>query len=85
MVAEVEATDNDDPLEGNNAQLVYSIEKNVIDEASGSPIFAIDNQRGRITTALSALDREKTQRYSIQVVATDGGGLKGEWYTLWPY
>nr|XP_053635865.1 putative neural-cadherin 2 isoform X3 [Cherax quadricarinatus] len=76
-VAQVSATDNDDPREGHNARLVYSLEKNVIDEASGRPIFAVDSQVGLITTALCCLDREKTQRYAIQVVATDGGGLKG--------
>ncbi|XP_068212484.1 putative neural-cadherin 2 [Palaemon carinicauda] len=76
-VAQVAATDNDDPREGHNARLVYSLEKNVIDEASGRPIFAVDSDSGLITTALCCLDREKTQRYSIQVVATDGGGLKG--------
>ncbi|XP_069183734.1 putative neural-cadherin 2 isoform X2 [Procambarus clarkii] len=76
-VAQVSATDNDDPREGHNARLVYSLEKNVIDEASGRPIFAVDSHLGLITTALCCLDREKTQRYAIQVVATDGGGLKG--------
>ncbi|KAK8730326.1 hypothetical protein OTU49_008218, partial [Cherax quadricarinatus] len=76
-VIQVVATDHDDPKEGQNAQLVYSLEKNAIDEATGSPIFTIDTHLGLITTALCCLDREKTQRYSIQVVATDGGGLKG--------
>ncbi|XP_069941535.1 putative neural-cadherin 2 isoform X3 [Cherax quadricarinatus] len=76
-VAQVSATDNDDPREGQNARLVYSLEKNVIDETSGRPIFAVDSEKGLITTALCCLDREKTQRYAIQVVATDGGGLKG--------
>ncbi|XP_050723500.1 putative neural-cadherin 2 isoform X2 [Eriocheir sinensis] len=77
IVAHMMATDPDDPKEGNNARLVYSLEKNVIDETSGSPIFAIDSELGVISTALCCLDREKTQRYVIQVVATDGGGLKG--------
>ncbi|XP_068212787.1 putative neural-cadherin 2 [Palaemon carinicauda] len=81
-VAQVAATDNDDPREGHNARLVYSLEKNVIDEASGRPIFAVDSDSGLITTALCCLDREKTQRYSIQVVATDGGGLKGNYHHL---
>ncbi|XP_069195930.1 putative neural-cadherin 2 [Procambarus clarkii] len=76
-VIRVVATDHDDPGEGQNAQLLYSLEKNVIDEATGSPIFTIDTQLGLISTALCCLDREKTQRYAIQVVATDGGGLKG--------
>lgn len=78
-VAQVSASDNDDPREGHNARLIYSLEKNVIDEGSGRPIFAVDSRRGLITTALCCLDREKTQRYALQVVATDGGGLKGGW------
>lgn len=78
VVARMLATDPDDPNEGNNARLVYSLEKNVIDETSGSPIFTIDSERGVISTALCCLDREKTPQYIIQVVATDGGGLKGE-------
>lgn len=76
-MAQVLARDNDDHWEGNNAHLTYSLEKNVIDEASGRPIFTVDSDRGLITTALCCLDREKTPRYAIQVVATDGGGLKG--------
>ena len=77
-VIKVEATDHDDPREGQNAQLTYSLEKNVIDESSGSPILTIHTRTGLITTALCCLDREKTPQYEIQVVATDGGGLKGE-------
>ncbi|XP_050723127.1 putative neural-cadherin 2 isoform X2 [Eriocheir sinensis] len=76
-VTRVEATDYDDPQEGDNAKVTFSLEKNAIDEASGRPIFAIDGELGVISTALCCLDREKTQRYVIQVVATDGGGLKG--------
>ncbi|XP_045113360.1 putative neural-cadherin 2 isoform X2 [Portunus trituberculatus] len=76
-VAQVSALDNDDHWEGHNARLVYSLEKNVIDENSGRPIFAVNSERGLIKTALCCLDREKTPRYVIQVVATDGGGLKG--------
>ncbi|KAK8406887.1 hypothetical protein O3P69_007442 [Scylla paramamosain] len=76
-VIQVEATDHDDPREGQNAQLTYSLEKNVIDESSGSPILTIHTRTGLITTALCCLDREKTPQYEIQVVATDGGGLKG--------
>ncbi|XP_050738814.1 putative neural-cadherin 2 isoform X2 [Eriocheir sinensis] len=76
-VIQVEATDHDDPREGQNAKVTYSLEKNVIDESSGSPILTIHTRTGLITTALCCLDREKTQQYEIQVVATDGGGLKG--------
>ena len=70
------ATDYDDPNEGTNARLKYSIEKNVVNE-SGKPIFEIEEDTGVIKTAVCCLDREKTPEYSIQVVATDGGGLKG--------
>nr|XP_045618159.1 putative neural-cadherin 2 [Procambarus clarkii] len=76
-VVQVVATDHDDPQEADNAKVTYSLEKNAVDESSGSPIFSIDSQLGLITTALCCLDREKTQRYTVQVVATDGGGLKG--------
>lgn len=51
----------------------------MIDEETGRPIFTVDGQDGVISTAICCLDREKAQRYAIQVVATDGGGLKGEW------
>ncbi|XP_063593784.1 putative neural-cadherin 2 [Penaeus indicus] len=76
-VTQVSATDYDDPLESTNAILTYAVEKNVIDELTGQPIFTIDPNTGRITTALCCLDREKTPTYAIQVVASDGGGLKG--------
>lgn len=71
------AVDYDDPNEGSNAKLTYSIEKNVIDENTGMPIFEIESETGVIKTAVPGLDREKTPDYSIQVVAMDGGGLKG--------
>ncbi|XP_046994515.1 neural-cadherin-like [Schistocerca americana] len=77
IVLNVTAVDNDDPYEGLNAKITYSIEKNVVDETSGSAIFMIDSDSGEIRTAICCLDRERTPRYSIQVVATDGGGLQG--------
>ena len=44
------------------------------------PLFSsIDAASGEIRTARCCLDRESTQRYTMQVVATDGGGLKGEY------
>lgn len=72
------AVDYDDPNEGTNAKLIYSIEKNVIEEETGSPIFEIESETGVIKTAVCCLDRERTPDYSIQVVAMDGGGLKGK-------
>ena len=77
VVMTMTAVDYDDPNEGTNAKLTYSIEKNVIDENTGMPIFEIESETGVIKTAVPGLDREKTPDYSIQVVAMDGGGLKG--------
>ncbi|XP_023290813.1 neural-cadherin isoform X1 [Orussus abietinus] len=77
VVMTMTAVDYDDPSESTNAKLVYSIEKNVIEEDTGSPIFEIESETGVIKTAVCCLDRERTPDYSIQVVAMDGGGLKG--------
>ncbi|XP_034471954.1 putative neural-cadherin 2 [Drosophila innubila] len=76
-VMTMSAIDYDDPNESTNAKLIYSIEKNVIEEETGAPIFEIEPETGRIKTAVCCLDRERTPDYSIQVVAMDGGGLKG--------
>lgn len=77
-VLSMTAIDYDDPEEGGNADILYSIEKNVVEEDTGLPIFEIDSKTGLITTAVCCLDRERTPDYVIQVVAVDGGGLKGE-------
>nr|CAH0107913.1 unnamed protein product [Daphnia galeata] len=77
VVMTMTAVDYNDPNEGSNAKLTYSIEKNVIDEKTGMPIFEIESETGVIKTAVPGLDREKTPDYSIQVVAMDGRGLKG--------
>ncbi|XP_069186784.1 putative neural-cadherin 2 [Procambarus clarkii] len=76
-VGVVWAWDADDEQEGTNAHLTYSIEKNVIEERSGQAIFAINPETGLVRTAICCLDRETTPEYHIQVVAVDGGGLKG--------
>lgn len=76
------AIDYDDVNEGTNAKILYSIEKNVIEEESGTSIFEIDKDTGEIKTSICCLDRERTPDYSIQVVATDGGGLKGIYYYI---
>ena len=52
-------------------RLRYSIEKNVIDENTGTPIFEIEEDTGVIKTAVCCLDREKTPDYSIQVTANN--------------
>ena len=77
VVMAMTAVNYNDPNEGSNAKLTYSIEKNVIDENTGMPIFEIESETGVIKTAVPGLDREKTPDYSIQVVAMDGKGLKG--------
>ena len=77
LVAVAKAIDVDDPEEGDNAKLTYSLDKNVIDEETGEAIFIVDSSSGEIRTSLCCLDREKTHHYNIQVVASDGGGLKG--------
>nr|XP_045603729.1 putative neural-cadherin 2 isoform X2 [Procambarus clarkii]XP_045603730.1 putative neural-cadherin 2 isoform X2 [Procambarus clarkii] len=76
-VGVVWAWDADDEKEGTNALLTYTIEKNVMEERSGQAIFAINPETGLVRTAICCLDRETTPEYHIQVVAVDGGGLKG--------
>ncbi|XP_047002770.1 neural-cadherin-like [Schistocerca americana] len=77
FVMNMTAVDTDDMQQGGNAKIRYSIEKNAIDDASGNSIFEINPTTGEIRTAICCLDRERTAYYSIQVVASDGGGLKG--------
>ncbi|XP_068212828.1 putative neural-cadherin 2 [Palaemon carinicauda] len=76
-VIKISALDADDPDEGRNARLRYSIEKNALQEKSGEPVFKVEPRTGLITTAVCCLDRETTPEYHIQVAATDGGGLRG--------
>lgn len=77
IVMTITAVDYDDEAERNNAKLFYSIEKNVIEEDTGLPIFEVEKETGVIRTAVCCLDREKTPDYLIKIVAIDGGGLKG--------
>ena len=72
------AVDYDDVEEGTNAKLKYSIEKNVIDENTGTPIFEIEEESGVIKTAVCCLDREKTPDYSIQVSGQNCGARRGK-------
>ncbi|XP_047738868.1 protocadherin-16-like [Hyalella azteca] len=76
-VAVVTAHDADDPHEGDNARLSYSLLKNVIDERSRLPMFTVDRQTGALRTAVCCLDREHTSSYGLVLAATDGGGLQG--------
>uniref|UniRef100_A0A182V0Q2 Cadherin domain-containing protein n=1 Tax=Anopheles merus TaxID=30066 RepID=A0A182V0Q2_ANOME len=72
-VMTIKDEDYDDIDEGINAKVIYSIEKNAIEEDTGLLIFDINPDTGLITTAVCCLDREKTPDYSLQIVATDGG------------
>lgn len=73
-IVQVHANDAD---EGANAHVVYSIERNQVDDFSRRPLFAIHSDTGWISTGPGCcLDRERRDNYSIQVAATDGGRLK---------
>ena len=71
----MEAEDLD---EASNAKLVYSLQTNAISGEDGRPIFSIEPDNGVIRTNVCCLDRETTPDYRLQVVATDGGGLRGK-------
>lgn len=69
------AEDYDDPNEGTNAILTYSILQNV--EENGKKLFTIDKSSAAIRTNAAPLDREKVDKYVVVVEAKDGGGRKG--------
>ena len=75
---DVTAEDHDDEHEGGNARLLYSLQKNSVEENTGRPVFSVNSVSGRIRTAICCLDRERASHYSLTVLATDGGGLQGE-------
>uniref|UniRef100_A0A3B4WJW5 Si:dkey-22o22.2 n=1 Tax=Seriola lalandi dorsalis TaxID=1841481 RepID=A0A3B4WJW5_SERLL len=75
-VMEMRAMDLDDPNEGKNAMLTYSIIKNVRNEINLN-LFSINATTGTIYTVLRSLDREAEDRYLVVVEARDGGGLAG--------
>ncbi|XP_031733141.1 neural-cadherin [Anarrhichthys ocellatus] len=75
-VMEMRAMDLDDPNEGKNAALTYSIIKNVRNEINLN-LFSINASTGTIYTVLRSLDREVEERYLVVVEARDGGGLAG--------
>ncbi|KAG8571342.1 hypothetical protein GDO81_011606 [Engystomops pustulosus] len=62
-VTQVTATDKDDPTNGNNARLVYSI-------LQGQPQFSIEIKSGIIRVA-SQIDRETKDQYQVIVQAKD--------------
>ncbi|KAM3614937.1 uncharacterized protein V6R79_020964 [Siganus canaliculatus] len=75
-VMEMRAMDLDDPNEGKNAALTYSIVKNVRNDINLN-LFSINATTGTIYTVLRSLDREAEDRYLVVVEARDGGGLAG--------
>ncbi|KAK7877736.1 hypothetical protein WMY93_030550 [Mugilogobius chulae] len=75
-VMEMRAVDLDDPNEGNNAALTYSIVQNVKNEINLN-LFNINASTGTISTVVRSLDREQQQRLLVVVEARDGGGLTG--------
>lgn len=79
-VAVITAEDADDPNEGGNAKIGYSLLKNVIDDAAGLFIFSVNRSTGLVETRLCCLDREHTTSYDLLLAATDGGGLQGNSY-----
>lgn len=75
-VMEMRAMDLDDPNEGRNALLTYSIIKNIRNEINLN-LFSINATTGTIYTVLRSLDREMEDRYLVVVEARDGGSLAG--------
>uniref|UniRef100_UPI003AAF7EDE neural-cadherin n=1 Tax=Centroberyx gerrardi TaxID=166262 RepID=UPI003AAF7EDE len=75
-VMEMRAMDLDDPNEGKNAVMTYSIIQNVRNEINLN-LFSINATTGTIYTVLRSLDREAEERYLVVVEARDGGGLAG--------
>ncbi|XP_012988613.2 cadherin-7 isoform X2 [Esox lucius] len=69
-VAQVTATDADDPLFGNNAKLIYSI-------LQGEPYFSVEPKTGIIVTSMSDMDREAREQYLVVVQVKDMLGLSG--------
>ncbi|XP_074545110.1 cadherin-18-like [Halichoeres trimaculatus] len=69
-VLQVTASDADDPTYGNSAKIVYSI-------IEGQPYFSVDPKTGIIRTAMSNMDRETRDLYSVVVQAKDMAGSVG--------
>ena len=66
-VMDVSAVDEDDPNEGGNAVMSYQL----LDDADG--FFRIKSDTGVIQTTGKRLDRERKDRYTVVVKATDQG------------
>ncbi|XP_061660703.1 cadherin-7 isoform X2 [Syngnathoides biaculeatus] len=69
-VAQVTATDADDPTFGNNAKLLYSI-------LQGEPYFSVEPKTGIVVTSWPDLDREAKEQYLVVVQVKDMLGLSG--------
>uniref|UniRef100_A0A8C9Y8Y8 Cadherin domain-containing protein n=1 Tax=Sander lucioperca TaxID=283035 RepID=A0A8C9Y8Y8_SANLU len=69
-VAQVTATDADDPMFGNNAKLIYSI-------LQGEPYFSVEPKTGIILTSWPNMDREAREQYLVVVQVKDMLGLSG--------
>ncbi|KAF7667737.1 hypothetical protein LDENG_00050860 [Lucifuga dentata] len=69
-VAQVTATDADDPMFGNNAKLIYSI-------LQGEPYFSVEPKTGIIVTSWPNMDREARDQYLVVVQVKDMLGLSG--------
>ncbi|XP_072234774.1 cadherin-18 [Leuresthes tenuis] len=69
-VAQVTATDADDPMFGNNAKLIYSI-------LQGEPYFSVQPKTGIIVTSWPNMDREAREVYLVVVQVKDMLGLSG--------
>ncbi|XP_037829183.1 cadherin-7 isoform X2 [Kryptolebias marmoratus] len=69
-VAQVTATDADDPMFGNNAKLLYSI-------LQGEPYFSVEPKTGIIVTSWPDMDREAKVEYLVVVQVKDMLGLSG--------
>ncbi|KAL1023572.1 hypothetical protein UPYG_G00042580 [Umbra pygmaea] len=68
LVIQVKATDQDS---GTNGQVVYSLDPKQ-SSSEISELFAVNSETGWVMT-LKELDREKTSKYNIVVLATDRG------------
>nr|CAD7600003.1 unnamed protein product [Timema genevievae] len=88
-VMTMSATDHDDPSEGTNARIIYSIEKNVIEEDTGSPIFEIESDTGVIKTTretdgitlpetpiltVTVHDEDEINKFQYKIVDNSGYG-----------
>ncbi|XP_014887748.1 cadherin-7 isoform X1 [Poecilia latipinna] len=69
-VAQVTATDADDPMFGNNAKLIYSI-------LQGEPYFSVQPKTGIVVTSWADMNREAREEYLVVVQVKDMLGLSG--------